>query len=1054
MHSLIYPFTQVLTFLLLVLVSISANAQSYEFQSLNKDENLGYFVSSNLQDYDNDGDLDIIIGQGEPSGLYWLENEPTRQFPKHPIVTENISRIADVDIADFDNDGDLDYVVCMTRVDDGELAWFQRQEDDTYIKWTISTNKDFIMADVADFNGDGWMDIAAVGLINSDKTARVYFNQQNLFFTEEIVATGKIYSSIDAEDIDNDGDIDIAVGGSGTVHSEEGEGARILFNNGQGDFVMEHYLHCWGDSYNDCGNRTIRIVDLNGDGTQDIMGFSLTGTGGLYWLDGSNDFDQIRIDDDDAIDLGGDFVVFDVDDNGLLDIVRQGYGQDRVSVLYQTSPLSFEREYIEINWNSAGNPTAKMSVGDLDQDGDLDLIFPEKGNVDDDLAWFENINGKLYRHYIYSQLSGARIPKFVDIDRDGDLDVVVTVTEVLSHVEENEVILFENLDGTNFINWRVHEDIDYPTDVEPADVDGDGDPDLVVTARDADDLVWLENTGRLYDWIYHKIEDNANAPLGCAVADMDGDGDLDIALASPEDDKVFWYKNNGSGGFTKGVIAPLIDAPIALELNDFDQDGDMDVAVVCASLENTLTIYWNNGTQSFTQEILLTNKSARDVEIGDWNSDGLIDIVISLYATSATEPKVDVMGFLNDGDAKFTADPLLVGVEKTNGIRLGDLDGDDDLDMVLGFDGNPHLLAGIQGDDGIDVYQLSDLNRGTIYGIDIGDVNADGIPDIVYADYERDNLNLLTINCIVAAAPDIDAVFATCQENNGSASVDTTGWQNPSYQWSNGQTTQTATGLAPGQYEVTVSSENGCSAVGSVIVGDFPMVRFELEGTDATCSQNNGTATVSLLNGVNVKGYIWNTGATTNTIQDLPGGVYTVTVTDERDCELVESIMINQPAGPTVELGDDLVLMPGDSVTLDAFGDGLTYLWSTGATSSSITVLESDTYVVTVSDEQGCMATDSVTVTMTTAVSNPYLDRMISVFPNPTSDQLVIRIADAEIQMKTAQLLDLRGREMLVVSPSTHQLKINLALSNLPAGTYTLIVTTSNGMLVRKIVKI
>lgn len=70
---------------------------------------------------------------------------------------------------DSENHGDTDYAVSMTWVTDGELAWFQCQND-YYVKWTIATNKDFIMADVADFNGDGWVDIAAVGLGNSDNT--------------------------------------------------------------------------------------------------------------------------------------------------------------------------------------------------------------------------------------------------------------------------------------------------------------------------------------------------------------------------------------------------------------------------------------------------------------------------------------------------------------------------------------------------------------------------------------------------------------------------------------------------------------------------------------------------------------------------------------------------------------------------------------------------------------------------------------------------------------------------------------------------------------------
>ena len=98
---------------ILMIVITNSNGQSFTSKILNKAEDNACYITSNLQDYDGDGDLDIIVGQRNPSGLFWLENEPTKQFPKHQMITENIYNIADVDTADFDNDGDIDYVVCM-----------------------------------------------------------------------------------------------------------------------------------------------------------------------------------------------------------------------------------------------------------------------------------------------------------------------------------------------------------------------------------------------------------------------------------------------------------------------------------------------------------------------------------------------------------------------------------------------------------------------------------------------------------------------------------------------------------------------------------------------------------------------------------------------------------------------------------------------------------------------------------------------------------------------------------------------------------------------------
>lgn len=1039
----------------LLLLSIQISAQSFNTQVLNKEQ----FQSavSLVQDYDNDGDLDIVLSRASPAGIYVLNNDGTKQFPASPIITENLPfYIADIDMADFDNDGDIDYVVCFTGVSDGELSWFQRQDDGSYIKWTIATNKDFIEAEVADFDGDGLVDIAAVGLINSDKEARVYINQGNLFFNEIIVAQD-VHDAIDAADFDGDGDIDLALTGIGSINTQTGDatGSRILLNDGNANFSIGKWLN---DNFSTFTSfmETIQIVDLNNDGVQDVLSFSRTASGGLKFFDGTaigsfNDLLAITIDDDNAIDLGGHFVVFDIDNNGLLDIVRQGKGENRVSVLYQVSNMSFEREYIELNWDRCCNPTAKMAVGDLDNDGDLDLVFPEQGNVDDDVSWFENIDGQLYKHQIYGKLDGVRIPKMVDWDNDGDLDIFATVSSGTIDDTEDELILYENLDGENFVNWRISDALDYAADIEFADIDGDGDLDIFATARDADDLVWLRNDGFPANWVTNTIFPEGNTPLGIATDDLDNDGDADVVMCSFNDDKVFAFLNDGNGSFSPIVVDASIDGPREVEIADLDGDGDKDIAVVSTEVSNTLVVYLNNGAGSFSEQLLFSGKSGRDIEIADWDANGTLDIFISLYATSGSAPLQDVVGFYNDGNASFTTSALLVGGERTQGIRIGDLDSDGDLDITLGFDGNFRVLAGINNGTGLDVIALSEVSGGSVPGLDIGDINNDGTMDIVYADFGRDDLILLTIGCLVAPVPSITVVDATCDENNGTATVDTAIFTDPSFEWSNGAITSSIADLAAGEYEVTVTDSNGCSSTGAVIIEAIPVSEVEIEGTDTTCGNSDGTATINVISG-SISSYEWSNGATTPSISNLDGGGYSVTVTDENNCTLVSSIDIVSLMNPTVNLGEDIMLNEGEGTIIDATGEGLIYEWSTGESTPTIMVMDPGVYSVTVTNSQGCTATDEVEVTLITSTDDLAEDGRLEIYPNPTKGNVLISIREG-IQINDLTLMTSAGSVVWHQEAGRGQNAIQINLNELPNGLYVIHLNTSEGSFSRKIIK-
>ena len=209
--------------------------------------------------------------------------------------------------------------------------------------------------------------------------------------------------------------------------------------------------------------------------------------------------------------------------------------------------------------------------------------------------------------------------------------------------------------------------------------------------------------------------------------------------------------------------------------------------------------------------------------------------------------------------------------------------------------------------------------------------------------------------------------------NNGTATVTVTGGTEPyTYLWSNGATTQSISGLTAGTYNVTVTDAHGCEATASYTVTQPAVLVATGSGTNVSCNGgNNGTATVTVTGGTEPYTYLWSNGATTQSISGLVAGTYSVTVTDDHGCTATGSYTVTEPnvlvaTGSGTNVSCNSGTNGTATVTVTGGTAPYTYLWSTGATTQSISGLVAGTYSVTVTDDHGCTATGSYTVTQPT----------------------------------------------------------------------------------------
>jgi hypothetical protein len=453
--------------------------------------------------------------------------------------------------------------------------------------------------------------------------------------------------AIAAADFNNDGHIDIVIGNY--------DANQLQMNTGIGTFQIPIDL-----SVGNRGTKSIVAVDVNGDGYIDLI------------IGNYNDANQL------VLNNGGN----------------------------NTNPF-LDAEVFEL---PGGNRwTESIAAVDIDDDGDIDLIFGNYGGANQNQLLLNNGGraGNPFDSVDALDLPGGGKWTYsvaaADIDNDGDIDLVIGNGEN----SPNQLLLNNGGNGNPFEGVDA---IDLPGDqlstrsIALADVNADGLIDLIIGNSGQADQLLLNSAGRKENLFTE--EDTFDLPNGNSLtrsivaADVDGDGDVDIIIGNDRQPNQLLLNSGGDRNPFKGAI--VLDPPLggrstfSIVAADVDSDGDLDL------------IIGNLGSSGHENELLINNG-------GDLNLlEGLIALDLSIDERSTTC------------------------------IAAGDFDGDGNIDIIIGNNyGATNQLILNKGREGVEViYDLPGDNSDTT-AIVAADVNGDGYTDVIIGNYGGTNTLLL-----------------------------------------------------------------------------------------------------------------------------------------------------------------------------------------------------------------------------------------------------------------------------------------------------------------------
>ena len=576
------------------------------------------------------------------TNLFYLQVSPEPETENWLLTqVSNSTEEEGVAVTDMDGDDDLDIVT--QDIDGHHTLWFDNPGDGS-AKWSKhilgESSAPTAWSDrvaVADLNNDGHTDVITTEENQDwDYNAHIYWFEApvdpvNDTWTRHTIEILRSVNSLDAVDMDGDGDVDIVTGEHTDQTGREPASDTLTVwyeNRGNGAAWIQHLI-ARGDRSNHLGTQT---DDLDKDGDLDVVSIGWQQFNAVHlWVNpGLSNLDQPVADFFteviiDSENYGDCKAATDIDGDGFADgilTINAENGNINQRLVWYRYP-DWQQTLIG---RTEGEFTTDMAVGDMDNDGDIDVIIPidEQGQ----LYWYENPRpagdptaGEWEAHVIGINDDFGKDVSLYDYDENGYLDVMVrTVDTVFLWFHEDDDTWFRRtivggLEGEG---------------MEIGDLDGDGDMDIITQGN------WYETPTNTREdaWTEHVLFERPGSDLKFNVTDFNADNRNDVFVSCTEQAgcNLSWYEapeDPASGVWTEHVIGQ-IDFAHTIHINDIDIDGDYDV--ITAELQQSedpdeVLIFVNMGDNLTWEREVVSTLGLHNGVVADIDQDGDYDIL-------------------------------------------------------------------------------------------------------------------------------------------------------------------------------------------------------------------------------------------------------------------------------------------------------------------------------------------------------------------------------------------------------------------------------------------